>query len=80
MTTQTASGSPVLAKTVIIAFLVAILIALFSGMAYMLKDRSDRRRTVRALTWRVGLQVALLGFLILAAVMGWITPHSVDGK
>lgn len=69
-----------LAKSAIIALLIAIIVALFMGMVFMLKDRSDKRRTVTALTWRVGLQVALILFLMLAAWMGWITPHSVSGK
>ena len=68
------------AKLAIGAFMVAILVALFLGMVFMLKDKSDRRRTVTALTWRVGLQVALVLFLVLAAYMGWITPHRVGGR
>ena len=68
------------AKIAIVLFLLAIVTALFSGMWFMLKDKSDKRRTVTALSWRVGLQVALILFLILAAYMGWITPHSVSGK
>lgn len=69
-----------LPKIAIIVFLVAIVAALFTGMVFMLKDRSNRRRTVQALSLRVGLQVALILFLILAAWMGWITPHSLSGK
>lgn len=68
------------AKIAIVLFLLAIVTALFSGMWFMLKDNSDKRRTVTALTWRVGLQVALILFLVLAACMGWITPHNVNGK
>lgn len=64
-------------KLAIVVFLIAIVVALFSGMYYMLKDGSDKRRTVRALSWRVGLQVALIAFLALAYVMGWIEPHGV---
>jgi len=67
----------VLPKVVIVLVLVAILVALFSGLYFMLKDGSDRRRTVRALSWRVGLQVGLIGFLVVAYFMGWIQPHNV---
>jgi len=67
----------VLPKIVIVLVLVAILVALFSGLYFMLKDGSDRRRTVRALSWRVGLQVGLIGFLVVAYFMGWIQPHNV---
>ncbi len=66
-----------LPKIAVVLMLVAIVVALFSGMFFMLKDGSDKRRTVRALTWRVGLQVALIAFLVLAYFMGWIQPHSI---
>lgn len=64
-------------KIVVVVMLLAVVAALFSGMFFMLKDGSDKRRTVRALSWRVGLQAALIGFLVLAYFMGWIEPHSV---
>ena len=64
-------------KIVVVVMLLAVVVALFSGMFFMLKDGSDKRRTVRALSWRVGLQAALIGFLVLAYFMGWIEPHSV---
>ncbi len=71
-----------LAKTVILALLAAILVALFSGAYFLLKDRAstDNRRTMKALTWRVGLQVSLILFLILAYFMGWIQPHNLQGR
>lgn len=64
-------------KIIVVVMLLAVVTALFSGMYFMLKDGSDKRRTVRALTWRVGLQAGLIGFLVLAYFMGWIEPHSV---
>ncbi len=64
---------------VIVVFLVAILVALFSGLYFLVKDRSgqDSRRVLHALTWRVGLQIALIVFLVIAFFMGWIRPHGV---
>lgn len=64
-------------KIAVVVMLLAIVVALFSGMYFMLKDGSDKRRTVRALSWRVGLQAGLIGFLVLSYFMGWITPHNV---
>lgn len=66
-----------LPKLAVVLLLLAIVVALFSGMFFMLKDGSDKRRTVNALTWRVGLQLALIAFLVLAYFMGWIQPHGV---
>jgi drug/metabolite transporter (DMT)-like permease len=66
-----------LPKIAVILMLLAIVAALFSGMYFLIKDGSDKRRTVRALSWRVGLQVALILFLVLAYFMGWIQPHNI---
>lgn len=67
------------AKLLIIAFLIAIVISLLLGAVFLVKDPSTSRRTFRALSWRVGLQLALLLFLVLAFLMGWIRPHGVGG-
>ncbi len=70
------------AKSVVLLLLAAIVVALFAGAYFMLKDKAsnDNRRTVRALTWRVGLQVSLILFLVLAYFMGWIQPHDLQGR
>lgn len=65
------------AKLLVLLFLVAIIASLFMGGVYVVKDPSSSRRAVRALTWRVGLQVGLIGFLVLAWLMGWIKPHGL---
>lgn len=64
---------------IVVLFLLAILIALFSGLFFLVKDpgKRDDRRTLRALTWRIGLQVALIVFLVVAFFMGWIKPHGI---
>ena len=64
-------------KIVIILLLLAIIISLFSGLFFMLKDQSKSHRTVNALTWRVGLQLALIVVLVVAFFMGWLRPHDV---
>jgi hypothetical protein len=68
-----------LVKIIILAFLLAIVASLFSGLFFLLKDPSNsgNRRTVRALTVRVGLSIAFALFLMLAYFMGWIHPHAV---
>lgn len=64
-----------LIKVVIVAFLIAIVVALMAGAVFLVKDPSTSKRTMKALTWRVGLQVALILLLILAFFMGWLQPH-----
>jgi len=68
-----------LPKIIVVLFLLAILVALFSGAVFLLKDTSDKRRTLRSLTWRVILQLSLLLFLVAAYYFGWIHPHGVGG-
>ncbi len=61
----------------IIAFLILILWNLGAGLYYMLNDKGKTDRTVKALTRRIALSVALILFVVLAIYMGWITPHGV---
>ncbi|MEJ2515775.1 MAG: twin transmembrane helix small protein [Gammaproteobacteria bacterium] len=62
------------AKLLILLAFGAILASLASGLVYLFKDDSDSRRTVRALTWRIGLSVALFILLLLAYAAGLIEP------
>lgn len=68
-----------LIKLLIVALLIAIVTALVFGGVFLVKDPSTSRRTVKALSWRVGLQVALILLLVLAFFMGWLKPHGVGG-
>ncbi len=64
-------------KTIIILVMIIILVALGSGLVFLVKDGGNSKRTLKALSWRIGLSLALFLFLILAFKMGWITPHAV---
>jgi putative copper export protein len=63
----------------VIAFLILILWNLGAGLYYMLVDKGRSNRTVKALTRRIGLSVALILLVVFAIWMGWITPHGVGG-
>ena len=63
----------------IVAFLVVIVWNLGAGLYYMLVDKGTTKRTVNALTKRIGLSVALILLVALSIYMGWITPHGVGG-
>ncbi len=60
-------------KILIVGFLVLILASLGSALFYLFNDRGNSRRTVRALTLRVGLSVVLFLLLMLAHFSGLIT-------
>ena len=54
-----------------------ILFSLGSGLVFLLKDEGRTNRTVKALTWRIGLSLGLFLLLILGAMVGIIQPHAV---
>lgn len=66
-----------MATSVIVAFLIGIVAALLAGMVFLVKDDDSRRRTVGALTLRIGLSLALIAFLVAGYLLGWIQPHSI---
>ncbi len=63
--------------TVIIGFLVLIVIALFSGLFFLMSDDGSKKRALRALSLRIGLSVALILFLVIGFLAGWIKPHGI---
>lgn len=66
-------------KILIAIFLVLILYNLGAGLYYMIVDKGQTKRTVNALTWRVGLSAVLILFLIIGIWTGIITPHGIGG-
>lgn len=66
-----------LARLIIIVVFIAILASLFSGMYFMLHDKSGSTRNVKSLSIRIGLSLALFALLILAYFLGWIRPNAV---
>lgn len=63
-----------LAKVLVLLVFVAILGSLASGLFYLFKDDSSSKRTVKALTWRIGLSVGLFILLFIAYAAGLIEP------
>ncbi|PZP60163.1 MULTISPECIES: twin transmembrane helix small protein [Pseudoxanthomonas] len=63
----------------IVAFLIMIVWNLGAGLYYLLIDRGQTKRTVRSLTWRIGLSVTLFALVVLGIWGGWIKPHGVGG-
>lgn len=64
---------------VIIAFLIVILWNLGAGLYYMMVDKGTTDRTVKSLSWRIGLSVLLILVVVLGTVTGWIKPHDIGG-
>jgi len=57
-------------KLLIVAFMIAILVALGSGLFFLVRDSSDTGRVVQALTWRIVLSLVLIGLLMLGYLTG----------
>ena len=64
-----------IAKIVIVLMLLVIIYNLFAGLFYMMTDKGKTNRTVRALTWRIGLSVFLILLVIAGILTGVIKPH-----
>lgn len=65
-----------LIKLVIVLFLLVILYSLASSFFFLVKDKGEGDRTVRRLTWRIGLSLLLFVLLWVAYMLGWIEPRS----
>ncbi len=62
---------------VIVAFFIVIVYNLGAGLFYMMTDKGTTNRTVKALTWRIGLSVVLILLIIAGIFTGVIKPHGV---
>jgi hypothetical protein len=45
-----------------------------------MRDRGGTNRTVNALTWRIGLSIALFLFVLFAHHMGWIETSGIVSR
>jgi len=61
-----------LMKIIIILFLLTILYSLASAFFFLVRDRGQGDRTVKRLTWRIGLSLVLFLLLWGAYQIGWI--------
>lgn len=70
-------GRVMLIKVIIVLTLVVILGSLFSALFFLSKDKSGGERTVKALTIRIGLSIALFVLIMLAYYFGLIGQPKV---
>ena len=64
-------------KIIIVLTFIGIVGSLASGLFYLVHDKGDSRRTLRALTMRIGLSIGLFVFLMILIAFGVIEPHGV---
>jgi succinate dehydrogenase/fumarate reductase cytochrome b subunit len=66
-----------LIKILIVACLLGIVISLGSGLYYLVNDKGESKKMVKALSIRVGLSVLLFILLLIAWSQGLISPHGL---
>ncbi|MEO7773759.1 MAG: twin transmembrane helix small protein [Steroidobacteraceae bacterium] len=66
-----------LIRMAVLIILAAIVFSLGSALFALSKSEGDSSKLVRALTWRVGLSVALFALLMVAWKLGLVTPHGI---
>lgn len=59
------------------AFLGVIVYNLGAGLYYMLVDKGTSKRTINALTRRIGFSIALIALVIAGIATGVVQPHGV---
>jgi len=66
-----------LSKVLILLFLAAIIYNLGAGLYFMMTDKGNSDRTLKALTRRIGLSVLLIVLVIIGIWTGLIKPHGI---
>lgn len=64
-------------KIIVLLLLALIVLSLGAGMFSLIKDGGKTDRTVKFLTIRIILSIALFILLGLAFLFGWIQPHGI---
>jgi len=64
-------------KIIILVIFAGILLSLGSALFYLVRDKGHSRKSLHALTFRIGLSLGLFIFLMILAATGVITPHGL---
>jgi hypothetical protein len=64
-------------KVAVVFILAIILYCLGSGLFFLVREKEDSDRVVKALTWRIVLSILLFILLFVAYALGWIAPHAI---
>lgn len=62
-------------KPALLALMALILVALFSGLYFLMKEEGESQKSLKSLIVRIGLSVIFILLIIVSFYMGWITPH-----
>lgn len=69
--------TPTLFKIILVVVFLVVLWNLGQALYFMMTDKDDDRRTVWALTRRIGLSLLFIAMVAFGIWMGWLHPHDV---
>ncbi|HEY8586383.1 MAG TPA: twin transmembrane helix small protein [Rhodanobacter sp.] len=64
-------------KFALVAVLLVVIFSLGQALYFMMIDKDDDRRTVWALTRRIGLSLLFFAMVAFGIWIGWLQPHDV---
>jgi hypothetical protein len=64
-------------KYALVGLLLVVIFNLGQALFFMMTDKDDDRRTVWALTRRIGLSLLFIAMVALGIWMGWLHPHDI---
>ena len=67
-------------KIIVVLLLLAVIVSLASGMFFLVHDKGESDRTVKSLTTRIILSIALFLVLFIGYFTGLIQPHGISSE
>jgi cytochrome bd-type quinol oxidase subunit 2 len=64
-------------KFALVVVLLVVVFSLGQALYFMMTDKDNDKRTVWALTRRIGLSLLLIAMVVFGIWMGWLHPHDV---
>lgn len=64
-------------KILLVGLLLVVVFNLGQALYFMMVDKDDDRRTVWALTRRIGLSLLFIVMVIIGIWAGWLQPHGL---
>jgi hypothetical protein len=65
-----------LVKLLIVILLIGVIVSLFSGLFFLIKDDGSKKRITTALSFRIGLSVLAIVVIIIAGLTGVLPIRS----
>lgn len=65
-------------KFLIVALLLVVLVSLGQALFYLISEKGQSDKMLKALTWRIGLSVFIFILLLIGQAVGLIQPHGLS--